>query len=400
MGNERQVFSKLACRRVLPILLPLAILTTSCTPSTEDPEAQAQKLNNRPTSVLEEPSWGESLSDISNRHPEGQSFQIADGEQHYRVLVQAYGRSRALVTFCLRGEIGLHLVVIEFPASDSQVDVGTGDYTRPSLSEGQAIHQMIVEKLADLYGRATHVRGEPNHGGLMVFGKQHGEFIRLDSTLASRDQLNVTVWQVNRSIETNETNVDKAVVAGLWRTPSSTWAKTPVFDVNWGMGPGDVRDKYRDLTAILSDPHQAIQSYDVNAFIEGRVGMDFDFFEGRLIGIKMSPFFYSDGEISNNTDREQTWAEWDYWRDQIRAILQEKYGAPGSGHVQSKYLSEEGSNAAANAWVWETDETGILLRAMGRIPILEYRELESAQARENATRDYEDQQEKAKKDKF
>ena len=95
--------------------------------------------------------------------------------------------------------------------------------------------------------------------------------------------------------------------------------------------------------------------------MEGRIGIWFHFYKGRLYEVTAGPFFASD-RPSNMTDSERTewWRECDEWGGRVRAILREKYGAPFDGPTEAVLASAKKNGGMPELrWAWQIDDFGI-----------------------------------------
>jgi hypothetical protein len=347
------------------------------------------------------PVWGQSIEDIQARHADGTVTRIAEDETHYRVLAKAYGLPVVLVTFCFRESLGLHHVVVNVPSDSAPVDLSTGSFARLDTETGRTRLNIVRDALETAYGSATHTSRNETTGELNVYGGKYGQFARLDAARIGNDQLDVVVWYANRSSDTYESDEDKLIAAGLWRTDPDEWVGPPVFDTLWGMGSGDVRDVYHSLSVVLPDPTDVVKDYGTDEFIEGAVGLQFEFFQGRLVGMVLSPVLHS-GELfgDESETNEEKWRRWDWWRSSVMSVLREKYGEPRARHESTIFDDDSKPETTPNAWYWSSTTTAIRMRMVGRIPYLEYRELASLEAREKAERSAKQQEEQSRKDQF
>jgi hypothetical protein len=135
--------------------------------------------------------------------------------------------------------------------------------------------------------------------------------------------------------------------------------------VKWGMGPADVRDVYPAIDSIWASAEEPTRTFLVrDEFIEGLVGMHFEFYRGRLYEVSVSPFLGSKrSREPSDADEEQARIEARLWRTSVLKILHEKYGSPWKGPTPAEVaVAEETQQTGLHdlSWYWKSGkETGI-----------------------------------------
>src|SRR6266851_2020350 len=164
-----------------------------------------------------------------------------------------------------------------------------------------------------------------------------------------------------------------------YRTQPQTWADEGGFGLKWGMGPADVAAVYPSLKFVRSDllVDQSQHGFIDDIVQELHVGFEFKFHRGRLYSVKLDPRAHSTWRTTAANleleDRERIWeAEW-AWRQRIRAVLNDSYGAPVRApprRIVARYCDDRAYRGLCSRfdqqekelrWVWRTARTRVVL---------------------------------------
>jgi hypothetical protein len=95
-----------------------------------------------------------------------------------------------------------------------------------------------------------------------------------------------------------------------------------MFDVRWGMGISDVRQRYPDLRGQPQHRSSKERTFRATGKVHGlRTGFVFTFFEGRLARLMLfAAAIDADGQLDDGLERA--------WCDKARTSLIKQYGEP------------------------------------------------------------------------
>jgi hypothetical protein len=345
-------------------------------------------------------TWGMPLSQVEKLYPNGRTETMPGGGVFYRFVNSTFGLPTTLVTFSFPSGRGLNYVGVEFPEPGTKVDVSTGDYTRLKPANAVFVWDSVIKSLTASRSKPNILRGSSSLGGLVVWNAKVGDFIGMDATKSAMGRVRVLVRISDASDRSPLTDDESNLSGDFVKTLVSTWSDDGAFDTKWGMGTGDVRHVYPDLTFLSEDARKPIKTYSSKSFVEGKVTIHFDFFDGRLFSFSIFPDF--DGEM-NASNNEAYWQECDRWRNSIISILKEKYGKPFREPSTKKIELAEAENGDRRdlAWKWFRNSLGVdFIHRFRGMPILLYVDLDTYDEIRRLESEYDKAEEKERNSRF
>jgi hypothetical protein len=318
-----------------------------------------------------EARWGMRIAEVKRLFPGGQTIVYPSQEEMYRVVVQAFGAARAVATFAFDPVHHLNVVVFEFP--DGQPRVAEADYARPSRDAATTLRTHLARALTAKYGKSTHERIAV--GGRTQVWRGRAEFVRMQTVVVG-DGEDVRVWVEDNRQHVRATDRQKLFDWPRNRTDPATWSATGALGVKWGMGLGDILEKYPNLSSV-SFAEDATKTFSTDAFVEAPVRVYFEFFAGRLVEVHFSQVGHSENNLLRDmTDEQQKMYEEgiEYWRTRVLEILTAKYGPPieepSETHLAAA-MNDEGFSDVM--WRWVFKDMGVAyIRRNARVQLVKY----------------------------
>lgn len=320
--------------------------------------------------------WGMGVREVRMLFPGGTLSQSDAGDETYRVTARAFDTAPAIATFAFHPVHRLNAVMFEFPAAGT-FDATKQDYARPTSAHAAGLSSSLSRVLNAKYGPPAHENQGP--GGRIKVWRGRDDFARMQVTVVADGCEDVRLWIETSSKLVDLTSDQKHLEDVFNSTAPESWSRTGAMRVRWGMGPADVRKVYpglRSSPGILVEPTKA---FSVDSYVEGQVGITFDFFRGRLFSLTVSELTHSQCGLLRGTFTDDQYKEWedrqDFWRRQVHDILVEKYGEPLVSPTAEEFKAATANDSGLDdlAWRWRSDDMSIsLIRRNARIVMLRY----------------------------